>query len=340
MAKKEETGMLFKQLVRGGSNALRVLTIIGLAVAPFKGHAEPAYPGDRPVSILVPYSPGGATDVVARLLSVKLAQIMGGTFVVENRPGASGTIAMSAVARAKPDGHMLFMNEITSTVVKELVPGLTFDPVQSLEPAVLVAETPFVLVINSNVPAHNLKEFIAYAKSHPGKITYGSGGVGSGPHLAGELFRQLTGAEILHVPYRGSGPALQDLLGGQIQMLITAAPTVAPMIKDGRLRALAVARSKRVSAVPEVPTAAEAGLPGFEISNWFGLAAPEGSPKSVIDAIAKGVNQALRDQDFLARLDGAGGVPLGGTPAAAKERVLAETQRWSAMLHASAASAK
>ncbi len=167
---------------------------------------------------------------------------------------------MSAVARARPDGHMLFMNEITSTVVKELVPGLTFDPVRSLEPAVLVAETPFVLVINSNVPARDLKEFIAYAQSHPGKITYGSGGVGSGPHPAGELFRQLTRADILHVPYRGSGPALQDLLGGQIQMLITAAPTVAPMIKDGRLRALTVARSERIAALPDVPTAAEAGL--------------------------------------------------------------------------------
>lgn len=327
--------MSLKRLLRGTARALRALAIMGLALAPFGARADAAYPGDRPVSIVVPYSPGGATDAVARLLSVKLAQTMGGTFVVENRPGASGTIAMSAVARARPDGHMLFMNEITSTVVKELVPGLTFDPVQALEPAVLVAETPFVLVINSNVPAANLKEFIAYAQSHPGKITYGSGGVGSGPHLAGELFRQLTGAEILHVPYRGSGPALQDLLGGQIQMLITAAPTVAPMIKDGRLRALAVARNERIPALPQVPTATEAGLPGFEISNWFGLAAPEGTPKGIIEAIAKGVNQALKDPEFLARLDGAGGVPLGGTSAQARQRVGAETQRWSAMLHAS-----
>jgi tripartite-type tricarboxylate transporter receptor subunit TctC len=307
---------------------------------PFGALAQSAYPGDRPVSILVPYSPGGATDVVARLLSTKLSQTMQGTFVVENRPGASGTIAMSAVARARPDGHMLFMNEITSTVVKQLVPGLSFDPVEALEPAVLVAETPFVLVINSQVPAHNLKEFIAYAQANPGKITYGSGGVGSGPHLAGELFRQLTHAEILHVPYRGSGPALQDLLGGQIQMLITAAPTVAPMIKDGRLRALAVARSQRIQALPEVPTSKEAGLAGFEISNWFGLAVPAGTPKSVIDAIAKGTNDALHDPQFLARLDGAGAVPLGGTPAVAKQRVVAETQRWSAMLQAGSPQAK
>jgi tripartite-type tricarboxylate transporter receptor subunit TctC len=199
-----------------------------------------------------------------------------------------------------------------------------------------VAETPFVLVINSKVPATNLKEFIAYAKANPGKVTYGSGGVGSGPHLAGELFRQLTGAEIMHVPYRGSGPALQDLLGGQIQMLITAAPTVAAMIKDGRLRALTVARGERISALPDVPTAAEAGLPGFEISNWFGLAAPEGTPKAVMDSIAKGVNETIKDPDFLTRLDGAGGVPLGGTSAAAKQRVVSETQRWGAMLQASA----
>jgi len=311
-----------------------------LALAPLAAGAQSAFPGERPVSIVVPYSPGGATDAVARLLSTKLGSTMRGTFVVENRPGASGTIAMSSVVRARPDGHTLFMNEITSTVVGELVPNLSFDPVKSLEPAVLVAETPFVLVINSGVPARTLSEFVAYARANPGKITYGSGGVGSGPHLAGELFKQLTGADILHVPYRGSGPALQDLLGGQIQMLITASPTVAPFLNEGRLRALAVARAERIKALPNVPTAKEAGLPGFEISNWFGLAAPQDTPAPVLEAIAKGVNQALGDADFLQNLDTAGAVPLGGTSASARQRVSDETRRWSAMLQASAAAGK
>jgi len=308
--------------------------LLALAVIPMGAYAQADYPGDRPVSILLPYSPGGATDAVARLLSTYLSSAMKGTFVVENRPGASGTIAMSAVSRAKPDGHTLYMNEITSTVVSELVPNLSFDPIKSFSPVVLVAETPFVLVINSKVPAHNLAELIAHAKANPGKITYGSGGVGSGPHLAGQLLKQLTGAEIVHVPYRGSGPALQDLLGGQIQMLITAAPTVASFLNEGRLRALAVARSERVAALPNVPTAKEAGLEGFEISNWFGLEAPAGTPKPVIDALANAVNQILRDPAFIKGLDVSGGVPLGGTPETARQRVADETRRWTAMLKA------
>lgn len=324
--------MSLTSLLRHCRHMLGALALLPMAVA-----AQSAYPGDRPVSIVVPYSPGGATDAVARLLSTKLTGTMKGTFIVENKPGASGTIAMSSVVRARPDGHTLFMNEITSTVVSELVPNLSFDPIKSLQPAVLVAETPFVLVINSSVPARNLTEFVAYARANPDKITYGSGGVGSGPHLAGELFKQLTGADILHVPYRGSGPALQDLLGGQIQMLITAAPTVAPFISEGRLRALAVARNERIKALPSVPTAKEAGLAGFEISNWFGLAAPLDTPQPVLDAIAQGVNQALKDVDFLASLDTAGAVPLGGTSSAAREHVSQETRRWSAMLQANAA---
>jgi len=310
--------------------------VFGLMACSVTAVAQPAYPGERPVSILVPYSPGGATDSVARILSNKLGTELKGTFVVENRPGASGTIAMAQAARAKPDGHTLYMNEITSTVVSELVPNLTFDPISSLTPAVLVAETPFVLVISSDVPAKNLTEFIDYAKANPGKITYGSGGVGSGPHIAGELFKKLTQTEILHVPYRGSGPALQDLLGGQIQMLITAAPTVASMIAEPRLRPLAVARNERVVALPNVPTSKEAGLAGFEISNWFGLAVPQGTPQPVIDALSNGVNSALKDPDFLKRLDTAGGVALGGSPAEARQRVTSETKRWGSLMRESA----
>ena len=314
--------------------------ILGLSMLPATVFAQSIYPGERPVSILVPYSPGGATDAVARILSNKLGSELKGTFVVENRPGASGTIAMAQTARAAPDGHTLYMNEITSTVVSELVPNLSFDPIKSVTPAVLIAETPFVLVISNTVPAKTLSEFIDYARANPGKITYGSGGVGSGPHIAGELFKKLTKADILHVPYRGSGPALQDLLGGQIQMLITAAPTVASMMTESRLRPLAVARNERVAALPNVPTSSEAGLEGFEISNWFGLAAPSGTPQPIIDTLAQGVNSALKDPDFLKRLDTAGGVPLGGTPADAAERVSAETQRWGTLMRESALQAK
>lgn len=214
--------------------------------------AQSDYPS-KAVTIVVPYAPGGTTDIVARILARALHGASGKSFVVENKGGASGTIAMGYVANAAPDGYTLLSNEMTQTVVPALFPKLTYSPVRDLTSIGIFAEAPYVLAISSKVPVNNLQEFVAYAKANPGKINFASGGSGSGPHMAGELLKSVAGIEMTHIPYKGSGPALQDLLSGQVEVLITAAPTVAQHLGSGRIKALAVASNKRVSSLPLFP---------------------------------------------------------------------------------------
>ena len=304
--------------------------IASMVAVPLVAFAQsPAYP-TKPVAIVVPYSPGGTTDFVARVAATYLAAATKSTFIVENRPGASGTIAMAYVAKAAPDGHVLYMTEMTSTAVGALIPKLSFDPDKDFTPIAILADTPYVLVVNDKVPAKTLKEFIAYASANPGKLSYGSGGVGSGPHLAGELFKSLTQLDIRHVPYKGSGPALQDLLGGQIDMLITAAPTVASLA--GKVRPLAVARGSRLSILPDVPSASEGGLPDFVVSNWFGLSAPRGTPDSVIKTVSNAAAEALKNPEAVQRLVTGGAQPLYMGPEDARRKVESETTKWSALI--------
>ncbi|CAN7715318.1 tripartite tricarboxylate transporter substrate binding protein [Variovorax sp. LjRoot175] len=316
-------------MTRPFSSSRRAVLAIAAAL-PLAALAQaPNYP-TRPVSIVVPYSPGGTTDFVARVAATYLGAATKGTFIVENKPGASGTIAMAYAAKAAPDGHVLYMNEMTSTAVGALIPNLSFDPDKAFTPIAILAETPYVLVVNDKVPAKTLKEFIAYARANPGKLSYGSGGVGSGPHLAGELFKSLAQLDIQHVPYKGSGPALQDLLGGQIDMLVTAAPTVATLA--GKLRPLAVASDKRLAILPDVPAAPEAGLPGFVVSNWFGLAAPRGTPEAVIKTISTAADAALKNPEAMQKLVTGGAEPLYMGPEGARRKVESETAKWSALI--------
>ncbi|QHI98854.1 tripartite tricarboxylate transporter substrate binding protein [Xylophilus rhododendri] len=305
--------------------------LLGAAAAlPLAGWAQgPGYP-NKPVSILVPYAPGGTTDFVARVAATYMAAVTKGTFLVDNRPGASGTIAMAYVAKAAPDGYTLYMTEMTSTAVGALFPKLSFDPDKSFVPIAILAETPYVLVVNEKVPAATLQEFMAYARANPGKLSYGSGGVGSGPHLAGELFKSLAKLDIRHVPYKGSGPALQDLLGGQIEMLITAAPTVASLA--GKVKPLAVARASRLAILPALPTSAEGGLPDFVVSNWFGLSAPHGTPEAVIKTLSAAAAEAFQNPEALQKLGKGGADPLVMGADQARAKVESETAKWSALI--------
>ena len=289
--------------------------------------AQSEYP-TRPVTIVVPYSTGGTTDLVARILAQALTNGMGKSFVVDNKGGASGTIAMGFVANATPDGYTLLSNEMTQTIVPSLFPKLTFSPVRDLTSTGIFAEAPYVLAISSSLPVNNLKEFLAYAKANPGKINFASGGSGSGPHMAGELLKSVGGIEMTHVPYKGSGPALQDLLSGQVEVLITAAPTVAQHLGSGRIKALAVASTKRVSTLPTIPTSAEAGLPAFVVANWFGLAAPKGTPQKIIDQLNSEIVKALGKQEFRDKLVAAGAEPVNISPAEANKFIAAEESRW------------
>lgn len=296
-------------------------------------HAADTYPS-RTVTIAVPYSPGGSTDYVARTFAKSMTDAYQKPFIVENKPGASGTIAMGYVAKAEPNGYTLLMTEMTTTVVPTLFPKLTFDPIRDFVPVAQIAEAPYILVVHPKVPAKNLKELIDYARKNPGKVTFGSGGSGSGPHVAGELLKSVAKIDIAHVPYKGSGPALNDLLGGQIDILITAAPTVAGFIESGKLRAIAVASDKRIPMMPSVPSAAESGVPEFQVSNWFGITAPKGTPADIVKSLHARIQEMLKNPGVLKNLDTAGALPAEMGPEAFGKKIDSEARRWDALLKA------
>ena len=304
----------------------RRAVLAGLSALPLLVRAQ-SYPS-KPVSVVVPYAPGGTTDIVARLMAQALSASTGKNFLIENKGGGSTTIATSYVAKAAPDGYTLLANEMTQTIVPALFPNLSFDPIKDLAPVTVFAEAPYVLVVNSNVPVKNLRELVELAKAQPGKLNFASGGSASGPHIAGELLKSVAGIDMTHIAYKGSGPALSDLLGGQVQVLITAAPTVIGQMSSGRMRPLAVAHSKRLLSLPNVPTAAEAGFPGFSIANWFGFAAPKGTPADVINYLNAEVQKVLSRPEVKEKLVAAGAEPVFMTPAEAMRHINAEALRW------------
>jgi tripartite-type tricarboxylate transporter receptor subunit TctC len=313
------------------SSLSRRSVVIGLSALPLIGHAQAAYPS-KPVTLVVGYAPGGTTDIVARMAAQALSAATGKTFIVENKGGGSTTIATGYVAKAPADGYTLLANEMTQTIVPSLFPKLSFDPIKDLAPVTVFAEAPYVLVVNSNVPAKNLRELVELAKAQPGKLNFASGGAGSGPHIAGELLKAVAGIEMTHVAYKGSGPAVQDLLGGQVEVLITAAPTVSAQLASGRMRPLAVAHTKRLSSLPNVPTAAEAGFPEFRIANWFGIAAPKGTPPEVITYLNAEVQKMIKRPDVREKLLAAGAEPVSMTPAESARHIDAEARRWGELI--------
>ena len=260
------------------------------------------YP-DRPIRLLVPFTPGGGTDILARTVAQKMSESMGQPIVVENKPGANTLLASEAVARAAPDGYTLIMqtNNLASNVT--LYRGkMTFDTMKDLTPVALVAGNPHVLVVHPSVPANDLREFIALAKAKPGTITFATAGSGTVNHLTGELLKILAGINIVHVPYKGSGSVMPDLLGGHVNSLFAAMPTVTGLIKEQKLRAIAVTTPRRFRGLPNVPTIAESGYPGYDFSSWFGILAPGGTPKPIVDRLQAEVAKALKDPAVLARL--------------------------------------
>jgi tripartite-type tricarboxylate transporter receptor subunit TctC len=272
------------------------------ALAAAGAHAQAQYP-IRPVKIMVPFTPGGGTDILTRIVAGKLTESVGQQFVVENRPGANTIVATEALVRAAPDGYTLLMqtNNFASNVT--LYAGkLSFDSLKDTAPVSLVAGNPHVLVVNPGVPAKNLQEFVALAKAKPGGITFASAGSGTVNHLSGELLKQLAGIDMLHVPYKGSGSVMPDLLGGQVNALFAAMPTVTGHIREGKLRAIAVTTPKRFRGLPDVPTIAELGYPGYDFSSWFGILAPAGTPKPAIDRLYAETARALKDPAVLDRL--------------------------------------
>ncbi|MBB5216928.1 Bug family tripartite tricarboxylate transporter substrate binding protein [Parapusillimonas granuli] len=308
--------------------------VLGLLAMPVAVQAQDAaaYP-ERPVKVIVPFPPGGATDIVGREISDRLARALGQPFVVENRSGASGNIGMEAAARAAPDGYTLVVGAPqTLTINPQLFKSNPFNPQKELDPIVVVATVPNVLIVNPKLPISSVKDLISYSKARPGKVNYGSSSIGGTPHLSSELFKSMTGTDIMHIPYRGSSPALTDLMGGQIDIMFDNLPAALPHIKSGRVKALAVTTKQRSDAAPELPTMDEAGVPGFESQGWFSLLAPAGTPPAILEKINAEVNKILATDTFKERLANVGAQPKGGSIADFRELLNTETQRWSEVI--------
>jgi tripartite-type tricarboxylate transporter receptor subunit TctC len=290
---------------------------------------------DHPLRMVIPYPPGGATDVVGRVLAAKLSDELKQQVVVENRGGAGGNLGADAVARAEPDGYTLLMGAITSHSIMATLekPTISYKLMDDLTPVATVAAVPLVFVVNPNVPAKSLKELIAYAKANPGKLTYASSGAGAPQRMGAELFKRQAGVDMLHVPYRGSGPAMTDLVGGQVNTMVETVPAALPFIKSGQLRALAVTTPERISMLPDMPTAAEAGLPGFEVASMFGILVPAKTPAPIVEKLNAAVTRVLQMPDVKEKLlqQGAYAVAPASAPEARK-RLQAEVDMWAKVI--------
>jgi tripartite-type tricarboxylate transporter receptor subunit TctC len=292
-----------------------------------------AYP-TRPVRIIVGFAPGGTTDIAARLIGQWLSERLGQPFVIENRPGASTTIGTEVVVRAPADGYTLLLATTASAINTTLFEGkLSYNFLRDIAPIASIISAPNVMVVNPSVPAKSVPEFIAYAKANPRKLNMASPGTGSPPHLFGELFMMMTGTSMIHVPYRGSGPALVDLLAGQVQVGFDPMPASIEYIRAGKLRALAVTTAKRSEVLPDIPALSDF-LPGYEASFWGGFGAPKDTPVEIVDKLNKEINAALTDPKMKARLADLGGTVLPGSPAEFGKLIVAETEKWAKVIRA------
>lgn len=314
------------------------IAVVSLLVLTMQATAE-HYP-DRVVRIINPYPPGGSVDVMARILAQKLSDNLGQQFIVENRSGGGGNTGSDYVAKAEPDGYtLLFTAPGPLTVNQTLYTKLAFDPAKDFAPIALFATAPIVLIVNPAVPANNVQELIALAKREPGKINFASAGNGTTNHLSGELFKSRANIDIVHVPYRGAGPAMNDIVGGHVQMFFDLMPVVLPQIATGKVRALANAGAKRPSALPDVPTIAEQGLAGFDASSWYGLVAPARTPEPVLAKLRDEVAKALKAPDMIARIHELGSEPGTVFGSDFGAFMAAETRKWADVIRTSGAKA-
>ncbi len=289
------------------------------------------YPA-KPIRLVVPFAPGGGVDITARLLAQSLSVNLGQQIVIDNRGGAGGIVGMEIVARAAPDGYTLLMSHVGFTAMPGLYKKLPFDPVKDFTGVVVAISGVYLLVVNPAVPVKSVQELIAYAKANPGKLGFASAGSGSSIHLAGELFKSMAGLDLLHVPYKGAAPALTDVVAGEVQMMFGTATNTLPMVKAGKLRALAVTSAKRSALAPELPTVAESGLPGFEVVGWYGLAAPAKTPRPLVAQINADTNRALQSTDLIDRLRVQGLEPVGSTPEEATDLIKNDVARWTKVI--------
>jgi tripartite-type tricarboxylate transporter receptor subunit TctC len=310
---------------------LRLAAIAAFAAAPRFARAQ-AYPS-RPVRWVVGYTPGGGNDIIARLMGQWLQDRLGQPFVIENRPGAGSNIATDVVVNAPADGYTLLLANFANAANASLYKNLRFDFLRDIVPVAGIVRVPNLVLVSPSLPAKTIPEFIAYAKANPGKVSMASAGNGSTGHLAGELFKMMTGIELVHIPYRGNGPALTDLLGGQVQLLFASLPSAIGHVQAGKVRGLAVTTATRADAAPDLPAVAEF-VPGYDVSSWYGIGVPRNTPAEVIEKLNREVNAGLGDAKIVARLAQEGGMPMPGTPAEFGKLIADETEKWAKVVRA------
>jgi tripartite-type tricarboxylate transporter receptor subunit TctC len=313
-------------------NLTRRHLVVALAVALSGGSAlAQAWPS-KPISLVVPFPPGGTTDVLARSLAEKLTQSLGQTVIVENKPGAGATLGADYVVKSKPDGYTLLIGAVHHTIASSVYKKLPYDFQKDLAPITTIALVPNVLVVNASTPVKTVPDLVKLAKAEPGKLTYGSNGNGTAQHLIGTQFQNLTGTEINHIPYKGSGPLASDLIGGQITMSFDTITPVLPHIKAGKLRPLAVTTAKRSAALPDVPTLEEAGLKGFNIGTWFGVLAPAATPKDIVARLNTEMVKVIQSPEFRKRMDEIGAEPIGNSADQMAQQIKGETEKFAKLV--------
>jgi tripartite-type tricarboxylate transporter receptor subunit TctC len=311
--------------------------VIAASIAIAAATADAAYP-DRPLRLVVPFPPGGAVDVLGRAVALNARDTLGQNIVVDNRPGFGGAVGSELAARATPDGYTLLMGSTsTISINPALVAKLAYDPAKDFVPITLVGFVPHVLAANPSIPASSLKEFIAYARARPGQLAYGSAGTGTPHHIAIEMFKQMTGVDMLHVPYKGTAPALLDLLSGRVSCMSAEVLALLPHVRAGKLRALGIATATRNQVAPEIPTVAEAGLPGFEVTSWYGILAPAGTPREITSRLARDIAKSLSTPDMRQRFADLGATPVGNTPEEFAAFIKREGAKWAKAIKISGA---
>ena len=324
---------------RSGAAALHLACIAAAAATLASSAFAQSYPA-KPIRLVVPYAPGGGVDIIARATAQELAKRLGQQIIVDNRTGAGGNIGSDTVAKAPPDGYTLLMASPANTINSSLYANMPYDPLRDLIPIALIGSVPSVMVANPSLPVRDIKQLIALAKARPGALTYGSGGSGSTEHLAGEMFKSFAGVDLLHVPYKGGAQVMIDLMGGQVALMFSNQLGVLPHIKAGKLKALGVASAGRSTALPEVPTFAEAGFPAFTVSVWWGVMGPAAMPKEIVTQLNREIVAGLASPEMKERLQTMSAQPIGGTPEQFAAFFAAETKRWAPIVKASGAKAE
>lgn len=309
------------------------------AIALTPACAQPSTYPNKQIRMVIPYPPGGPTDLTARVVAADMSTTLGQSVVAENKPGASGMIGAEMVARAEPDGYTILANASLHVINPFVYPDMRFDALKDFVPITQLAAVPLVLVVPTSLPVTSVKELVEYGRKNPGKLNFGSSGNASAQQLAGESFKMAAGIEMQHVPYKGSAPALADLVGGQIQLMFDSMPSAMPFIKAGKLRAIAVTTLKRAQALPDLPTIAESGYPGFDIATWYGYWAPKGTPAPIVEKLAAAASQALKKQNVMEQYAAMGAEPVGSTPAEFSKYNQTEMVKWEEIVRKSGAKA-